>query len=992
MRSFLAIALAASLVSASRAEITLVQEGASEYVIVRPARSTPSQVYAAGELQAITRRMTGVTLPVITDEAALPDRAILLGETRHTAAILGESAAIAALGNDGFRLCVRSPHLLVIGSGVRGTLYGVYELLERFGGCRWYASFFSRIPKRKSWTVPAVDRTEIPAFVMREPYWFDMFDGDFAARSRSNGNRPNLREKHGGKIRFGGGMFVHTFYRLMPPAEFFAAHPEYYSEIDGKRRSDGGQLCLTNPDVLRILTGRVLERIRKDPAAKLFSVSQNDWRGYCTCADCRAVDEREGSPSGTMIAFVNRVAEAVEKEFPDAWIETLAYQYTRHPPRTVRPRHNVVPRLCSIECDFSVPLDKSTYEQNVSFVQDMKGWAAISDKLYVWDYTTNFRHYIGPHPNFNALQGNAKFFRDNRVVGLFEQGAYQSRHAEFAELRAWLLAKLLWNPDQDVEALYKDFFDGYYGPAAGTVRTYFGELQALVAPPEHVLRIFLGMKEKWYTDAFLERAEDLWHEAERLAQGTEYAAHVRMGAIPVWYAQFQRLPPPSGRWAWSGGTVKQQVQDATYVSLAREILTRMREGGITHAAENTSVNAAFLNTLRGCTEGFPPAEVKGAGLTAGVVAELGARVVTLRRGAGANVLHPGLGGVGFSLAPGDLLGRDKSAFTLARNAGGRAELDWYRYWRPYKLQRIVQLGQNGLSVGTKITSTRTQPQRIKPVLGVALDLGDVRRVAMRAGDGEWTSLSPAAGQVVGTRTLPGSALTGKDLLVASGATKRGVRLKVADMRLERVFCLQDARSGAVQLAFVGERRDLGSHATLCFGVEVEPVESTVTPPPPPGATAPTGVLVAEDCLFSIGKLGTWGDFVRDEGAADGFAARLTNSHYEWCLQWKFDPGWFEEGATYRLEMRARIDHTGKEGEAFWAGVYDAGRSKGCCSTRRVTSQMEPGYAWYELGDWIPQPNQYVWVGPGRFDKKAGASSAIGALYVDSFRLTRVSSE
>jgi len=992
MKAVPAVVLIASLSAAASAELTLVQDGSSDYTIVRPEHSSPSQVHAAEELQSFTRQMTGATLHVVTDREPLPAKAILLGETRYTTAVLGKAVDTEALGDDGFRLCVRSPHVLIVASGIRGTLYGVYELLERHGGCRWYASFFSRIPKHKTWTVPVMDRTEVPAFVMREPYWFDMFEGEFAARSRSNGNRPNLREKHGGKIRFGHGMFVHTFYGLMPPAEFFAEHPEYYSEIDGKRRADHGQPCLTNPDVLRIVTRRVLERIRKDPTAKLFSVSQNDWHGYCTCAACRTIDEREGSPSGTMIAFVNRVAEAVEKEFPDVWIETLAYQYTRHPPKIIRPRHNVVPRLCSIECDFSVPLDKSTYAQNVSFVEDMRGWAAISDKLYVWDYVTNFRHYIGPHPNFNALQGNVRFFRDNRVVGLFEQGAYQSRHAEFAELRAWVLAKLLWNPDQDVEALYDDFFAGYYGPAAKPIRRYFDELQALVAPPEHVLRIFLGMKEKWYTDAFFERAEELWHEAEKLAQGTEYAANVRISAIPVWYAQFQRLPRPPDQWTWKEGTVKQEVHDATYVSLAREILARMREGKVTHAAENTSVNTAFLNTLRGCTEGFPPAEVKGAGMTAGVVAELGGRVVSLRRESGVNVLHPALGGVGYSLGSGNLLDVDKKAFALAWEAGSVARLNCNRYWRPYRLQRVVRLAEDGMSVGTQITSTRTQPQQIKPSLVAALDLGEARHIALRVGEGEWRDLSFDTGQTVATATLPGKAVMGKELTVASTATKRGVRLMVPEMPLERLFCLQDTRSGAVQLAFVGKRRELGSHATLRCDIRVDPIEAISDLPSSAGTGSSAATLLIEDCLFSIGKLGTWGDFVRDEDAADGFAARLTNTHYEWCLQWRPDPGWFEGGARYKVELRARIDDTGKKGEAFWAGVYDTARRKGCCSTRRETSQMEPGYAWYEIGTWTPEPEQYVWVGPGRFDKKGGATSAIGALYVDSVRLTRVAGE
>ena len=88
----------------------------------------------------------------------------------------------------------------------------------------------------------------------------------------------------------------------------------------------------------------------------MFSVSQNDWYNYCQCPACKAIDDREGSPAGTMITFVNQVADAIREDCPDVLIHTFAYQYTRKAPKFVRPRPNVIVRLCSIECCFSHPL------------------------------------------------------------------------------------------------------------------------------------------------------------------------------------------------------------------------------------------------------------------------------------------------------------------------------------------------------------------------------------------------------------------------------------------------------------------------------------------------------------------------------------------------------------------------------------------------------------------------------------------------------------
>ena len=439
-----------------------VRGHAPEYAIVRAADASASVKYAAEELRDFTERMTGVRLPIVTDEGPLPPKAIVLRKN--------------ASGDDAFRLVARPPHLYVEGSDVRGVLYGVYELLERYGGCRWYASWHTVVPARDAFSVPDdLDDAQAPAFLCRDVHWWDYFKGDFAARNRVNGGLNKLKERHGGNTwRFGGGLGnCHTFERLLPPEKYFDEHPEYFSMVNGVRLKERTQLCLTNPDVLRLVTSNVLARIRKDPGAKFYGVSQNDWRNWCECPACKAVDDEEGSHAGTVVRFVNAIAEAVEKEFPDKIIETLAYQYTRHAPKKTKVGHNVIPCLCSIECDFSRPLATSPCPDNVSFLKDIEDWNRQTDCLYVWDYVTDFRCYPHPFPNVYVMQENVKFFRDHGVKMLFEQGACQGRHAGFAELKGWLLAKWMWNPDLPAEPLIADFFNGYYGKAAPIVRAVF---------------------------------------------------------------------------------------------------------------------------------------------------------------------------------------------------------------------------------------------------------------------------------------------------------------------------------------------------------------------------------------------------------------------------------------------------------------------------------------------------------------------------------------
>lgn len=112
---------------------------------------------------------------------------------------------------------------------------------------------------------------------------------------------------------------VHTFYPLMPPAEFFDKHPEYYSLINGKRvhqvnknnRKELAQLCLSNKNVLKIVTKRIKDKIRVYPEHLIYDVSQNDYYNPCECDKCQAIVKKEGEESGLMIWFVNQVAEAI---------------------------------------------------------------------------------------------------------------------------------------------------------------------------------------------------------------------------------------------------------------------------------------------------------------------------------------------------------------------------------------------------------------------------------------------------------------------------------------------------------------------------------------------------------------------------------------------------------------------------------------------------------------------------------------------------------
>jgi hypothetical protein len=445
---------ASSQVSARNSQI-LLQPNASR-----------SDFRAAIELQSHLAQITGKKPPLITNAKAWRNSAIVVGQG-PLANSLAPGLDWSKLGSEQTKIVVKGRHMVVAGGKPRGTLYAVYRLLSQRAGVRWWTPWASRIPSNPKLTFNAMDWSESPAFESRDTFWFHAFDADWAVRNGSNGFSAKLDESRGGKLEYEG--FVHTYYPLIPPDKYFATHPEWFSLINGKRTTDNAQLCTTNPELRKAIVEEVKTRLRYNPGARIVSVSQNDCFNPCQCPVCRAQANEQGSDSALVLDLANYVAEQIEPEFPNVAVDTLAYQWSRHPPRTMRPRHNVIVRLCSIECNFAYPLDA---KENASFGDDIRGWSKLTNRLYVWNYCTDFANYLQPHPDYFTIGPTLQFFAANGVKGVFEQGAYQSTGGNMAELKAWATAQMLWNPKQDPNALIREFLNGYYGKAATKVMEY----------------------------------------------------------------------------------------------------------------------------------------------------------------------------------------------------------------------------------------------------------------------------------------------------------------------------------------------------------------------------------------------------------------------------------------------------------------------------------------------------------------------------------------
>jgi hypothetical protein len=548
------------------------------HAIVIPDQPTPQETFAAGDLAAHIEKMTGKRLPIVAEGALKKETPIVVGKCLGTLKRLGVSVDFDRLGLEGLAIEAHGPALVLAGNK-RGVLYAVYTFLEDCCGCRWFAagrtiapkggSYWSKeidvqdpagaectvIPSRGTVRVGALSVRYVPSLELRSTDYPCSRDADWAVRNKINGTQTRLDEARGGKVSYS--HFVHTFNDILDPAKEFAAHPEYFSEVKGKRTADHTQLCLTNPQVLAVAKAAVRRWIKEAPEATIFSVSQNDWGNFCTCAGCKAVADREGSQAGPLIEFVNAIADDIARDHPDKTLDTLAYQWSRKPPKSVRPRPNVCVRLCSIECCFAHPLDAC--EMNRSFVDDLRGWNRLCDRLYIWDYVINYAHSLMPFPNLRSLAPNIRFFAANGVKGIYEEACYFTRGSEWAELRTWIMAKTLWNPEYDTEKALAEFLPAYYGPAAGALRCYIDLMQRQVAGhKDWHARIFDRPDAPHLGPEFIAGAIRCFDRAEALAAGEPtppkqplrlrrpdpvFAHRVAVARLPILYLQIVRARP-----------------------------------------------------------------------------------------------------------------------------------------------------------------------------------------------------------------------------------------------------------------------------------------------------------------------------------------------------------------------------------------------------------------------------------------------------------------
>ncbi|MDF1744276.1 MAG: DUF4838 domain-containing protein [Gimesia sp.] len=447
--------------------LPLVTQGKSAYVIYHAPEAPASVKLATKELQRMIAGSTGVTLKIQTEPAA---PMLCIGEN---AASLDAGLNVSKLPADGFQILTKDGNIYIAGRDThekkfiwrgyksRGTLFGVYEFLEREVGVRWLmpGEWGEDIPAKKELLISNGNEIQQPDFPDRLL--------EYVQDKRPLVQEWMLRRKippvaEGRKTGSG-----HSWDEYVS-VKALQAHPEYMALVRGKRTLPVGRnykLCTTNPELVDLFAKGVIESLHKRSWQKSASISASDGGAFCSCEKCSQLvtDDPHGKRSNTrlLLQFYHQVAQKVHKAHPDRLVGALVYYNYMYPPKEPMPISENLSLVWAPLNYYGYGLYKPTYQRE--FVDVVKGWTAITNNFVYHNYSTWMRSYNGAPlpPAREILKLELPTLKRQKVRGAIMVG--QSGWG-YGALTNYILSEQMWNADIDVDGLIQEWLRRAYGP------------------------------------------------------------------------------------------------------------------------------------------------------------------------------------------------------------------------------------------------------------------------------------------------------------------------------------------------------------------------------------------------------------------------------------------------------------------------------------------------------------------------------------------------
>ncbi len=456
--------------------LRLAEDGKTDYRVVISADADEDTVKIAEEFVGYFEKLTGALPEIVRDNTPATEQEIVIGKTSRA---IDARAPYDALGEEGLYYAAEGTSLLITGGAVRGVAYAMYDFLEEICGVRYWSSEYETVPNTPTLDIKSdLENQETPVFWYRCMNEAGSADPKWMVKMRLNSRQSLGSERYRKNPFVGGGhgyadWFVHTIGKL---AEMNNDYPDRNSFTNL-------QPCLSDEDTYQTVLKNVRKWLEEYPDATIVSISQNDGTSVdamCTCENCSKLYFQYGeTQSAKWIWFVSKIANELRDEYPNVYFDTLAYNFTLAAPQNIEIPDNVIVRLAPAHTCINHDYKSCMYIGNhnnakmnsVNFGVAMQGWAKLADHRFIWDYDALFYNYLAPFCNFDYIHNNIRNYAEDGIEGVFMQGDSTGSNS-FAELRAYLVAKCLWDPymiDAEYDALISEFLDGYYGKGSSEV-------------------------------------------------------------------------------------------------------------------------------------------------------------------------------------------------------------------------------------------------------------------------------------------------------------------------------------------------------------------------------------------------------------------------------------------------------------------------------------------------------------------------------------------
>jgi hypothetical protein len=474
-------------------EFVLADQGVAAYTIDTAAKPSPTEAFAAQELQRYLGAMSGASFQMAVKPGP---QAILVCKRDSVPGDTSLPAGVAELPAEGYCLAARQNGLLVIGADERGTLYGAYALLERLG-CRWLAPAFSFyqgayqvVPKNQRLVLTLkADVLQQPVLKYRKLYveeghshttenLLQMIDWmprrgfntlvvplNYGGQGRVKWDNwrdaltPEL-QKRGIWIEVGGHGYENYLNTQMEGGQLFERHPEWFC-LDGSGRrvkNAHAVFCTSNKEAREYFTHDVMRYLDAHPEIQIFDFWPPDGAKWCQCASCKAL----GTPSDRQALLLAEVSAAVRKTRPDLRFETIAYAACVAPPGKAAMDPRVLVDFCPIGQCFECQINDPGSARNAGYAAQLGAWMkAFKGDISIYSYYRKYAWRSLPVLLPHYMQNDLQFYQRMGVRGVSsysepgDWGTYELNH--------YVLGGLAWNPAADVDAMISEFVEARLG-------------------------------------------------------------------------------------------------------------------------------------------------------------------------------------------------------------------------------------------------------------------------------------------------------------------------------------------------------------------------------------------------------------------------------------------------------------------------------------------------------------------------------------------------